>query len=69
MPSRTLEYRLLAPRQLTGKSAHDVVQGFTKIGCFQNGKLTLRQLSARVFWGHSKVLDTREDAAAVVSGD
>ncbi len=52
---------LQRPVRVAGKSAHDVVQGFAKIGAFQNGKLTLRQLSARVFWGHSKVLDTRED--------
>jgi len=49
------------PVRVTGKSADEVVQGFTQIGSFQNGKFTLRQLSARAFWGHSKVLDTRED--------
>lgn len=49
------------PVRVTGKSAAEVVQGFAQIGSFQSAKLTLRQLSARVFWGHSKVLDTRED--------
>ena len=47
--------------RVTGKSAEEVVQGFARIGAFQNGKFTLRQLSARVFWGQSKLLDTRED--------
>jgi hypothetical protein len=49
------------PIRVTGKSANEVVQGFAEIGAFQGGRFTLRQLSARAFWGHSKVLDTRED--------
>ena len=49
------------PVRVTGKSAEQVVQGFAQIGAFEGRKFTLRQLSARVFWGNSKVLDPRED--------
>lgn len=49
------------PVKVTGKSAQAVVDAFARIGALSDSALTLRQLSARVFWGHSKLLDTRED--------
>lgn len=49
------------PVKVVGKSAREVVEAFANIGAFLNRKITLRQLSARVFWGHSKLLDSRED--------
>ena len=47
--------------KVSGKSAAEVVGAFTCISRYIHSKLTLRQLSARCFWGHSKVLDQRED--------
>ena len=49
------------PVKVSGKSPEAVVAAFAKISEYLNNKLTLRQLSARCFWGHSKTLDTRED--------
>ena len=51
----------IRPVRVIGKSADSVVRAFTKIADYKSSKLTLRQLSARCFWGHSKVLDSRED--------
>lgn len=49
------------PVRVAGKSAADVVLAFTQIGNCSSSNLTLRQLSARLFWGHSKLLDARQD--------
>ncbi len=49
------------PMRIPGKDAQAVVAAFARIGMLSSGTLTLRQLSARVFWGHSKVLDSKED--------
>ena len=49
------------PVKIPGKSAEEVVNAFVKIGEYSHSRLTLRQLSARCFWGHSKVLDHRTD--------
>ncbi len=49
------------PVRIPGKTAAEVVEAFTHIAACAKHHLTLRQLSARVFWGNSKVLDTRED--------
>jgi len=49
------------PIKLPGKTAHEVVGAFARIARFETHHLTLRQLSARCFWGHSKALDARED--------
>jgi hypothetical protein len=49
------------PVKVADKSAQQVVAAFAKLGTFATGAPTLRQLSARAFWGHSKVLDSRED--------
>lgn len=49
------------PVRLTGKTAEEVVDAFANLGAFTGKYLTLRQISARVFWGHSKVLDGREE--------
>lgn len=52
---------LARPLKVAGKSAHQVVDAFAKLGAYVDAGLTLRQLSARVFWGLSKVLDARVD--------
>jgi len=43
-----------------GKTPEQVVAAFAKIIQYQHQVLTLRQLSARCFWGLSKFLDPRE---------
>jgi len=44
-----------------GKSLEDVITAFTHLGrCIDQG-LTLRQLSAKYFWGDSKFLEGREE--------
>lgn len=49
------------PVKVAGKSAQQVVDAFARMSAFAASTLTLRQLSGRIFWGHSKVLDARED--------
>lgn len=43
------------------KSHEEVVLAFKTLKKYQNKKLTLRQLSAKCFWGMSKILDNQED--------
>ncbi|MBI2779968.1 MAG: hypothetical protein HYX62_09365 [Gammaproteobacteria bacterium] len=49
------------PILVPGKSAEDIVKGFISIAGIGRNELNLRQISALSFWGHSKVLDNRED--------
>jgi len=49
------------PIALSGRSADEVVEAFTGIGAWVKAGLTLRQLSARCFWGNSKLLDSRQE--------
>lgn len=58
--SDNLEEFKYRPVRIRGKSAEAVVAAFVRIADFINSELTLRQLSARCFWGNSKVLDARE---------
>ena len=48
------------PASLHGKSATELVAAFASLAPFIDKGLSLRQLSARCFWGHSKFLDKRE---------
>lgn len=48
---------------IRGHSPEEVVAAFASIAALK-GPLTLRQLSAAVFWGDSKVLDNRADLIA-----
>nr|WP_260295019.1 Wadjet anti-phage system protein JetD domain-containing protein [Sedimenticola hydrogenitrophicus] len=59
-PGSAAELVLAAPG-LPGRSAQEVLDAFARIGDFADIGLTLRQLSAKCFWGHSKFLDSRED--------
>jgi len=59
-PGSTAELVLRAPR-LAGKSPEELLSAFARIGDYIQAGLTLRQLSARCFWGNSKFLDFRED--------
>lgn len=49
------------PVKVAERSAPEVVAAFARMGALSRVGLTLRQLSARAFWGHSKLLDSRED--------
>ena len=55
----------LAARRIViaDRSAEEVVGAFARIAAIE-GPVTLRQLSARVFWGDSKVLDERGELIA-----
>ena len=59
-PGSTAELVLRAPK-LAGKSPEELLSAFARVGDYTQAGLTLRQLSARCFWGNSKFLDTRED--------
>lgn len=47
--------------QLAGMSAASLVAAFAQVVEHLQDEATLRQLSARCFWGHSKFLDGREE--------
>lgn len=49
------------PVKITGKNAEEVITGFSELAHFIDKGLSMRQLSARCFWGHSKFLDGREE--------
>ncbi len=49
------------PVWLEGLAPHEVVMGFARIGEFLEMNMSARQISARCFQGHSKVLDQRLD--------
>ena len=50
---------------IRGRTAEEVVRAFASITSLK-GPMTLRQLSASVFWGDSKVLDSRADLIAAL---
>ncbi len=52
------------PVRVAGRSADEVVEAFVRLGDFSSANATLRQLSARCFWGHSKLLDSRAELLA-----
>lgn len=52
---------LTRPLKVEGKRAPEIVAALARIGQLPSATLTLRQLSARLLWGHSKLLDTREE--------
>jgi hypothetical protein len=54
-------YLRARPVLVPGRCAEEVVAGFTGIGEWVKADLTLRQLSARCFWGNSKLLDNRQE--------
>ncbi len=52
------------PLRVAQKSAAEVVAAFAGLSRYVDSNLTLRQLSARCFWGLSKLLDARADVVA-----
>ncbi|WP_052761141.1 Wadjet anti-phage system protein JetD domain-containing protein [Sedimenticola thiotaurini] len=59
-PGATTELIRRVPK-LADKTPRELLSAFVCIGAYQEEGLTLRQLSARCFWGNSKFLDSRED--------
>jgi hypothetical protein len=49
------------PQKVVDQSAASIVRAYASITDYLDRGFTLRQLSARCFWGNSKFLDTRED--------
>jgi len=47
--------------KFSGKSPQEVVAAFIRMRTYLDTPVTLRQLSARCFWGDSKFLDNREE--------
>lgn len=54
--------------ELVGRSMADVVQRLNELHRFKDQPLLLREVSARLFWGMSKVLDGRQRLVAGVLG-
>lgn len=52
--------------QLPGKTAAELAAAFARIPDHIEADLSLRQLSARCFWGHSKFLDERAELVTVL---
>lgn len=54
--------------ELAGRSTAEVVQRLNDLHRFKDQPLLLREVSARLFWGMSKVLDGRQGLIAAVLG-
>lgn len=54
--------------ELSGRSTAEVVQRLNDLHRFKDQPLLLREVSARLFWGMSKVLDGRQGMVAAVLG-
>jgi hypothetical protein len=58
-----------SPIQIIGRPIDDVLSRFLSIRALASEPLLLREVSSRVFWGLSKLLDGRGDAVAALLGD
>jgi hypothetical protein len=54
------------PIEVSGRSIEDVLSTFLSVRDMANEPLLLREVSSRVFWGLSKLLDGRADAVAAL---
>lgn len=54
--------------ELQGHSPRDIVERLNQLPVLVGGDMLLREVSARLFWGMSKVLDSREALVAAVLG-
>ncbi len=52
--------------ELPGKTAVELAAAFARVADYADANLSLRQLSARCFWGHSKFLDERAELLAAL---
>lgn len=67
----SLETREAVSRYLVdipGRSPEEIVQQLNKLHTLANEPLLLREVSARLFWGQSKVLDNRQGLVAALLG-
>lgn len=58
------KYRIEIP----GRSAAEIVERFNQLRTLRDEPLLLREVSARLFWGNSKVLDNRSTLVAALLG-
>lgn len=54
--------------ELQGYSPHDIVERLNQLPAYAKSDMLLREVSSRLFWGMSKVLDKREALVAAVLG-
>ncbi|MEQ1637680.1 MAG: Wadjet anti-phage system protein JetD domain-containing protein [Methylococcales bacterium] len=54
--------------EIPGKSSDEIVERLNLLVNLINEPLLLREVSARLFWGHSKVLDRRQELIAIALG-
>lgn len=52
--------------EIPGRNAEEIVRQLTMLPAIANEPLLLREVSARLFWGQSKVLDGRQQLVATV---
>ncbi len=52
--------------EITGKTAVEIVERLNLLPTLVDEPLLLREVSARLFWGHSKVLDNRQALIAAI---
>lgn len=64
----TTERFATQPVRIPGHEPEEIVEQLAKLNSLQSSGLFLREASARLFWGLSKVLDHREDAIAALLG-
>jgi len=56
------------PIFLEGRSHNSIISAFERIPNYLNSELYLREISSQLFWGLSKVLDSRENLIAELLG-
>lgn len=54
--------------EIPGRTAQEIVESLNQIRAMLNEPLLLREVSSKVFWGHSKVLDGRQSLVAALLG-
>jgi hypothetical protein len=68
LPPASLTKLGASPIQVNGRSVEEVLSRFLSIRALAHEPLLLREVSSRVFWGLSKLLDGRGDAVAALLG-
>ena len=66
LPEARLSQMAATPLIVSGRSAEEVFARFLQIRELANEPLLLREVSSRLFWGLSKLLDGRADAIAAL---
>lgn len=68
IPEAALAKLCATPIQVTGRPIEEVFSRFLSIRALAHEPLLLREVSSRVFWGLSKLLDGRGEAVAALLG-